>query len=162
MFLLSLHLYKFTSILPFLSLRRERERKREIATTYEEHASGRFGAIATRAVVGNNWDAESNRKHDDGVHDDFDDEKDDENKKYLFGDGKKHRYVRYMLNVPMKLGRMKRVVILAALVGFLVLFSVFSGRSESRISTTGATMMGTVLRQNHHHHHQQQQQRRRR
>ena len=76
----------------------------------------------------NNWDAESNRKHRD---DDFD-EKDDENKKYLFGDGKKHRYVRYMLNVPMKLGRMK--LILLTLVGFLVLFSVFSGRSESRIS----------------------------
>ena len=91
----------------------------------------------------NNWDAESNRKHRD---DDFD-EKDDENKKYLFGDGKKHRYVRYMLNVPMKLGRMK--LILLTLVGFLVLFSVFSGRSESRISTTlGAS--GNHRRSNHH------------
>lgn len=95
----------------------------------------------------NNWDAESNRKHHHRDDDFENDEKDDENKKYLFGDGKKHRYVRYMLNVPMKLGRMK--LILLTLVGFLVLFSVFSGRSESRISTTlGAS--GNHRRSNHH------------
>ena len=82
-----------------------------------------------------NWDAESNHHHH---------RNDDDEKKY-FGDGKKHRYVRYMLNVPMKLGT-KRLVALSLVVVLVVLFGLngmmmMGGGGEGNVATMGLSLI---------------------
>jgi len=92
-----------------------------------------------------NWDAESNHHHH---------RNDDDEKKY-FGDGKKHRYVRYMLNVPMKLGT-KRLVALSLVVVLVVLFGLngmmMMGGGEGNIATMGK-QSGTHHRHRQSNHH---------
>ncbi len=91
----------------------------------------RGGSARSRHVpssAARDWDAESNKKaDDDGVHDDDDD--DDENayqhqqrKRKYFGEGKKHRYVRYALNVPLRKLGTKKLAALSVVVVCVVFF----------------------------------------